>query len=72
MIFWYIPENKVVGDILGWTLSSSIEILETKSRQLHSQEYLGCNWVFNIGEILKIETVMALTTQVIKKGDQMW
>ena len=31
---------------------------------------LECNWVFNVGEILKIETDVAVTIQTIKNGDQ--
>ena len=37
---------------------------------LHSQESRDCNWMFNIGEILKIGIVMAITTHTIKKGNQ--
>ena len=41
-----------------------------KSGHLHSQEYLECKWMFNIGEILKNDIVMDVTTHTIKKGDK--
>ena len=41
-----------------------------KVRQLHSQDSQECNWMHNLGEILKIDIVMAVTTHTIKKCDQ--
>ena len=40
---------------------------KSKSGQLHSQEPWKCNWMFNIGEILKIDIVMAITTESNKR-----
>ena len=41
-----------------------------KNGELHSREYQECNWMFNIFGLLKIDTVMDVTTQNIKEGDQ--
>ena len=42
----------------------------TKSEQLHLQEPRECNWMFNIGEILKTDIVMTVTTNTNKKSDK--
>ena len=41
-----------------------------KVRQLHSHDSQEFFWMHNIGEILKIDIVMAVTTQTTEKGDQ--
>ena len=41
-----------------------------KIGHLYSQESQECNCMFDIGEMLKIDIVMAVTTQTVKKGIQ--
>ena len=41
------------------------------SGQLNLQESRECNWMSNIGDILKIDIVMTVTTHTIKKGNHM-
>ena len=55
-----------------WTLvrHNYIKYWNLKSGQLHSQESREWNWIFNIGEILKINIAMDVTTQTIKKAIQ--
>ena len=36
-----------------------------KGVQLHSQEYRECTRMFNIGKKMKIDIVVAVTTQII-------
>ena len=43
-----------------------------KTTQLNSKYSWECNCIFNIGEILKVDIVMAVTTHTIKNGDQTW
>ena len=38
-----------------------------KVRQLHSQDSQECNWMYNVGEILKIDIVMDVTTQTSER-----
>ena len=47
-------------------LNQILKKIKQKNVQLHSQESQECNWVFNIGVRLKIDMVMAITTQTIK------
>ena len=45
-------------------------IPQNKKGQLHSQESRGCNWMLHIFETSNIDTVMAVTTNTIKKGEK--
>ena len=45
-------------------------MLDFLSRQLHPQESQYFNCMFNNGEMLKIDIVLAIKIQTIKKGDQ--
>ena len=41
-----------------------------KDGKLDPQDSQECNWMHNIGEILKIDIVTAVTTHTIEKGYQ--
>ena len=67
MVFGFFAKPKQIHKLLlGITISNIVK----NSGQLHSQESREYNWMFNIGEILKIDMVLAVTTQTIKSDDK--